>query len=120
MGDGSTGLAQAPDLVVVKVNAMCQPGVASQPAAFFKIIQGAHAKAREAVVVFVTRLTQMCVQAHLEFRCQGSALTHQRITDRKRRAGRERYLHHGARAALMVGIHDPLAVGEDGLDILHH
>ena len=45
---------------------------------------------------------------------------HQRCRHRERRAGRERDLNHRVIAALMVPVDQPLAVGENGVFVLHH
>ena len=120
MGDAGAGLAEASDLVVVEVDAVGQPGAIAEPAGGLEVVQRSHPEQLLTVLRLVLGFCQVGVQAHVLLLGQASAVDHQLTADREGRAGRQRQGHHGALAALMVGVDQTGALVEDGRLVLHH
>ena len=70
--------------------------------------------------VLVLGLRQMGVQADIELFGERRGGAHQRRRHRERRTGRQRDLHHGVLAALVMLCHHALAVGQNRVLVLHH
>ena len=93
---------------------------AVQPAALLEIVERPAAVYLLAELVLVLGLGQMGVQADIELVCKLGGRAHQRGRHRKRRAWRQRDLHHGVLAALVMFCHHARAVGQNRVLVLHH
>ena len=103
----------------VEMNAVREPCPRIEPAALLEIVERPAAMHLLAEFVLVLGLRQMGMQANVEPRGERCGRAHQRCRHRKRRARRQRNLHHGVLAALMMPRYDVFAVGEDGVFVLH-
>lgn len=119
VADTGAGLAETTDLLGIEVDAVGQPGARAEPADAVQVVHGAQAEALQAEVFLVEGLRQVGVQAYVVARRQFGAGAHDLRSHRERRAGRQGDLHPGAFAALVVASDQSLAVGEDGLGLLH-
>ena len=70
--------------------------------------------------VLVLGLGQMSMQADVELVRKLGGRAHQRGRHRKRRAWRQRDLHHGVLAALVMLCDHACAIGQDRVLVLHH
>ena len=93
---------------------------ALEPAALLEIVERPAAVYLLAEVVLVLGLGEMGVQADIELVRELGGRAHQRGRHRKRRAWRQRDLHHGVLAALVMSRHHALAVGQNRVLVLHH
>ena len=69
--------------------------------------------------VFVLGLAEMRMEADIELCGQRRGRGHQRCRHRKRRARRQRDLHHGILAELVMLCHHPRTVGQNRVFVLH-
>ena len=80
MCDRCVCFAQAINLILGKVNAMSQPGVFSEPTTGLQIVERAHVVFLQAVIIFISGLAQMSMQAHAFFHCENGRFFHQGVT----------------------------------------
>ena len=99
---------------------MRQPRAVGQPTDIFQIIQRRAAHLFQAERILILRLGEMGVQAHIQLLGQFQRLHHQLLGVGEWRARREGHLHHRVRSTLVILAHEALAVGQDGVVILHH
>ncbi len=120
MADGRSRLAEPPDLLRLEMDTVGKPGPRIQPAGLLEIIERPAAMHLFAEFVLVFCLRQMGMQADVQLLGQRRGGAHQRRRHRKRRTRRQRDLHHGVLAALVMFCDDAFAVGQDRILVLHH
>ena len=102
------------------MNAVCVPHVRTDPAERLHERQRAHAFALEHVVFFVLGLAQVRMQPDMVLPGENGALAQELGRNRKRRAGSQRHLAHGAEGSIMIGFDQARGVLHNFVYCLHH
>jgi hypothetical protein len=119
MRDADAGPRQPGNLGSVKMHAVREPDAVMQPPDFLKIVERPVAKARDAEFGLVLRLREVRVQPHAAPPRQHRRLAHQRRGHGERRTWRQRDLYIRVVAGLVVPVDHRLAVGQNGIFVLH-
>jgi hypothetical protein len=111
--------AEPIDLAFIEMNAMGEPDIRLEPARLLEIIDRPAMKALLAILRLVMGLGDMGMKTAAMAARQEGRLGHQFARHRERRAGSESDLDHGALPPLVIAPDHPLAVGQDGVAVLH-
>src|SRR5699024_3261602 len=125
VGDGAVGHAgagggQDVQLLVVEVDAVGVPHVGASPAQPLQVGQGPQAELLQGVLLLVLRLRHVGVQAHTQSAGQACALPQQVGGHREGGAGGQGHLPHGEAGRVVPHPHQPLRVGQNSVNVLHH
>ena len=120
VADAGAGFSEKLELFGVEMNAVCVPHVRTDPAERLHERQRAHAFALEHVVFFVPGLAQVRMQPDMVLPGENGALAQELGRNRKRRAGSQRHLAHGAEGSIMIGFDQARGVLHNFVYCLHH
>ena len=120
MADADARRAEPPNLVVVEVDAVREPGATAHPAGLLQEIDRPHPVDVEAEPLLVGGFAEMRVKLAVVALGETRGLDHQRLVDGERRTGGERDADVRARRGIVKQFQHALAVGEDRVAVLHY
>ena len=119
VGDAGADRAEASHLVVVEVDAVCEPHVRSQPPQTLDVVQRRAAEVLPAEGILIGGLSQVGVQAHTCRTGQLGGLPHQVTGHRERGARRDSNAQHRVRGGVVPAADRRLSRSQDRVTVLH-
>ncbi len=113
MSRATAGLRELLDLVIIDMNGVRKPHVIAEPVERFHPIHRPQTEALQRVAFFIQRLAEMRVKLHAVLPRHGRRVFEQARGHRKRRAGSEDNLRHGAGRGVVMSFDHALAVLHD-------
>src|SRR5579863_1120127 len=119
MADAKAVPAEARNLIVFKMDTVCEPDSIVQPADLLKIVEWPAAEVMKAVFVFVLRFAEMGVQPAIMLFRERCGVDHQLLCNVERRTRRKRHTQESTFTSVVVLGEHAFAVGNDRVVVLH-